>query len=140
MGGLGRDKSQITSATSLLASTDVKEVWFAGCHSDVGGGAVSDDTVYSLGDVSLGWMLREILTSDCGILFDEEKLSQQGYSILALKSQPLADRTQQDKNALQPIHDSLHKWGLELLWWILEVIPTKYQYQDKNGIWHTTWW
>jgi len=35
----------------------VEEVWFAECHSDVGGGAVEDTVHYSLADVSLslGW-------------------------------------------------------------------------------------
>jgi uncharacterized protein (DUF2235 family) len=34
---------------------DVKEVWFAGCHSDVGGGYEAR----SPADVSIGWMLEE---------------------------------------------------------------------------------
>jgi uncharacterized protein (DUF2235 family) len=36
---------------------DVKEVWFAGCHSDVGGGYAPDAS--SPADVSLRWMLEE---------------------------------------------------------------------------------
>ncbi|KAG9089298.1 hypothetical protein FRC06_001632, partial [Ceratobasidium sp. 370] len=38
------------------AETDVKEVWFAGCHSDVGGGSVLDTTPHSLSNITLRWM------------------------------------------------------------------------------------
>ena len=52
----------------------VLEVWFAGCHSDVGGGSVEDTVRFSLGDISLRWMVKQVLLSDCGIVFDEEAL------------------------------------------------------------------
>ena len=48
----------------------VQEVWFAGCHSDVGGGAVKDAVRYSLGDISLRWMVKQVILSKCGIRFD----------------------------------------------------------------------
>lgn len=49
----------------------VLEVWFAGCHSDVGGGAVDDDVRYSLADISLRWMVKQVILSQSGIKFDE---------------------------------------------------------------------
>lgn len=52
----------------------VQEVWFAGCHSDVGGGAVEDAVRYSLADISLRWMVKEVVLSQCGIRFDDEAL------------------------------------------------------------------
>ena len=52
----------------------VQEVWFAGCHSDVGGGAVEDTVRYSLGDISLRWMVKQVQLSDCGIIFDDVAL------------------------------------------------------------------
>ena len=48
----------------------VQEVWFAGCHSDVGGGAVKDAVRYSLGDISLRWMVKQVILSQCGIRFE----------------------------------------------------------------------
>jgi len=48
----------------------MQEVWFAGCHSDVGGGAVEDAVRYSLGDISLRWMVKQVILSQCGIKFD----------------------------------------------------------------------
>jgi len=53
----------------------VLEVWFAGCHSDVGGGSVEDTVRYSLGDISLRWMVKQVLLSDCGIMFDDAALA-----------------------------------------------------------------
>lgn len=42
--------------------TSFKEVWFAGCHSDVGGGY--EEKVAGLSMVSLDWMLREASGQD----------------------------------------------------------------------------
>ncbi|KAI0333677.1 hypothetical protein GY45DRAFT_1244065 [Cubamyces sp. BRFM 1775] len=54
--------------------TDVLEVWFAGCHADVGGGAVADDVTVSLSDITLRWMVREVVLAQCGIAFDDAAL------------------------------------------------------------------
>ncbi|KAF8274309.1 hypothetical protein EI94DRAFT_1714127 [Lactarius quietus] len=37
----------------------VREVWFAGCHTDIGGGAIKDETPHSLARISLRWMIHE---------------------------------------------------------------------------------
>ena len=64
--------------STALASSDpippVLEVWFAGCHSDVGGGAVEDTVRYSLAGISLRWMVKQIILSQCGIRFNDEAL------------------------------------------------------------------
>jgi uncharacterized protein (DUF2235 family) len=49
--------------------TDVKEVWFAGCHCDVGGGAVKNEIRNNLARISLRWMVRECFNLNTGILF-----------------------------------------------------------------------
>ena len=36
-------------------------------------------------------------------------------------------------DALQPIYDQLK---INPLWWILEIIPLTYSYQDAQGKWH----
>ncbi|KAF8752990.1 O-acetylhomoserine ami [Rhizoctonia solani] len=41
------------------AETDVEEVWFAGAHTDVGGGSVKNGERYSLARISLRWMIRQ---------------------------------------------------------------------------------
>ena len=52
----------------------VQEVWFAGCHSDVGSGSVEDTVRYSLGDISLRWMVKQVKLSGCRIEFDPAAL------------------------------------------------------------------
>ncbi|KAG8968004.1 hypothetical protein FRC05_001714, partial [Tulasnella sp. 425] len=50
-------------------ATDVKEVWFAGCHADVGGGSVSNNRENTLANPSLMWMVNEIIATKAPILF-----------------------------------------------------------------------
>ncbi|KAF8526093.1 hypothetical protein JB92DRAFT_2873303 [Gautieria morchelliformis] len=64
--------------------TDVLEVWFAGCHSDVGGGETPSDMPRTLSNISLRWMLREIVQSRCGIQFDSDALVRAGVPLSML--------------------------------------------------------
>ncbi|KAI5114984.1 hypothetical protein M0805_004422, partial [Coniferiporia weirii] len=54
--------------------TDVLEVWFAGCHTDVGGGSVANDTRNSLARIPLRWMIRQCFLTECGIQFEADRL------------------------------------------------------------------
>jgi len=108
---------------------DVLEVWFAGCHSDIGGGAEPNGTPNSLAYITLRWMVREIVKSGCGIQFDEDAL-QRAKIDLASSESPLADGA----DAVQPLHDELKS---NPLWWILEIFPMKFTWQDANGAWKT---
>lgn len=130
---------------------------------DVGGGAVPDATVSSLSQIPLNWMVREIVNSQCGILFDAMALKRNRidisyfaspFSVSPVLSKPLdgipepifeqptpepvpePEPTQDVQNAMQPIHDELK---LTTLWWILELIPLSYTYQDGQGVWHKLW-
>ncbi|OSD07307.1 hypothetical protein PYCCODRAFT_1463594 [Trametes coccinea BRFM310] len=58
----------------ISGGTDVLEVWFAGCHGDVGGGNVANNVEVSLSDITLRWMVREVVLAQCGIAFDEAAL------------------------------------------------------------------
>ncbi|KAF6754847.1 hypothetical protein DFP72DRAFT_1169843 [Ephemerocybe angulata] len=58
--------------------TDIEEVWFAGCHCDIGGGSVSNKTRHSLARIPLRWMIREIFKAKVGMLFDSDKLFETG--------------------------------------------------------------
>ncbi|KAH6909129.1 hypothetical protein BKA70DRAFT_1277545 [Coprinopsis sp. MPI-PUGE-AT-0042] len=64
--------------SSPAVKTDVKEVWFAGCHCDVGGGSVSNKTRHSLARIPLRWMVRECFKANSGILFLSERLTEIG--------------------------------------------------------------
>ncbi|PPR06254.1 hypothetical protein CVT24_000926 [Panaeolus cyanescens] len=52
--------------------TDVEEVWFSGCHCDVGGGAVKNEVRNNLARISLRWMVRECFKLNTGILFNRD--------------------------------------------------------------------
>jgi uncharacterized protein (DUF2235 family) len=69
--------------------TDVREVWFAGCHSDVGGGSVTNETPHSLARISLRWMIRECFRTHTGIMFDTERLRGIGLDPTTLYPLPL---------------------------------------------------
>jgi hypothetical protein len=58
--------------------TDIEEVWFTGCHCDVGGGAVEDDTEHALARIPLRWMIRECFKTNTGIMFDVDGLREIG--------------------------------------------------------------
>ena len=79
-------------------------------------------------------MICQIINSECGIIFDKEALA--SYDI-DLKSSPIElvedDLQDHESDASQPFHDQLK---LNLFWWILEIIPSPYNYQDREGWWH----
>ncbi|CAE6434278.1 unnamed protein product [Rhizoctonia solani] len=128
--------------------TDVLEVWFAGCHSDVGGGEERNDAEYSLSNISLRWMVRQIILSQCGIQFNNEALRDMKIPLPTLsfgKVDPTAHysslgdakvieaaQNQERRDALAPSHDALRN----PLWWPLELFPLVHSYQDENGDWH----
>lgn len=55
-------------------ATDVKEIWFAGSHSDVGGGEMPADGNFAprLSYLPLRWMIREAF--DCGLQLDVDSV------------------------------------------------------------------
>jgi len=58
--------------------TDVEEVWFAGCHCDVGGGSVVNGTRNSLARIPLRWMIRQCFLANTGIMFHKDTLPKVG--------------------------------------------------------------
>lgn len=176
---------------SIPGGTDVLEVWFAGCHGDVGGGSVSNNTPHCLADISLRWMVRQVVLSQCGILFDQDALRRAnipnsvftgiGFPVtppsrssklpeIPLLASPFSSPrskkvelsaddagtrsrsaspapppapapvpspppppTLDDLDAVQPYYDQLKA---DWLWWILEILPLTYTYQDGKGKWH----
>ncbi|EKM49551.1 uncharacterized protein PHACADRAFT_265089 [Phanerochaete carnosa HHB-10118-sp] len=174
--------------------TNVLEVWFAGSHGDVGGGCVPNDTPHALSDISLRWMVRQVVQAQCGIAFDSDALRRAGIldaalvptgftsppppattpPTLAVKTdalppnggrpgdqQPLeafgygrasgestassgsgksravaTDAVPEDADATAPLFDQLR---LCRFWWLLELMPTNYCYQDGDGKWHDKW-
>ncbi|KDR77767.1 hypothetical protein GALMADRAFT_138826 [Galerina marginata CBS 339.88] len=54
-----------------MPPTDVSEVWFSGCHCDVG---VPNEIRPNLAHISLRWMIRQCFQRNTGIMFRKDKL------------------------------------------------------------------
>ena len=96
-------------------------------YADVGGGNSPDSAQHTLSNISLRWMIEQVKREECNILFDD--------GVPVSEDGPTGDCDEQD--AVQKITDKL--W-LKPWWWILEIFPTSYTYQNETGKWVTTWW
>jgi uncharacterized protein (DUF2235 family) len=95
---------------------DIKNVWFAGVHSDVGGGYPPSET--GLAKIAFEWMMREAAL--CGMKVDP----------VALKRE--LEQTGSPPDPAGPLHVSL-KGG----WWLAELIPDRrYSFTDQKKHWH----
>lgn len=61
--------------------TDTLEVWFAGSHADVGGGAVPNEERHMLSRIPLRWMIRQCFECNTGIIFDSASLAEIGIDV-----------------------------------------------------------
>ncbi|KAJ7511791.1 hypothetical protein B0H11DRAFT_1952994 [Mycena galericulata] len=142
--------------------THVEEVWFTGCHCDVGGGALPNAARYSLARIPLRWMIRQCFLLETGILFHRDMLRLVGLDPATLyprvlprpppllKSPQKFERSTMTKasslfdcdfrceeeedlaDVLSPINDELKRVKL---WWILEILPQKLRFQDHDDSW-----
>lgn len=99
---------------------DIKQVWFTGVHSDVGGSYPEHQS--GLSKVTLGWMLNEAVQA--GLLVDPAKAA----CVLG-ECQPkpfLPCYVRADAQA--PMHCSLKR-----AWWLLELLPHKYEAVDGKS-------
>ncbi len=97
---------------------DVKEVWFAGVHSDVGGSYAESES--QLSQIALRWMLCEAELA--GLRVDQHRKSDiLGGKLPYVVPDPLT-RNQ---------HESLCGF-----WWIAEFWPKVVHVQNAQGVWH----
>ncbi|KAG7451929.1 uncharacterized protein BT62DRAFT_959841 [Guyanagaster necrorhizus] len=135
--------------------TDVEEVWFAGCHCDIGGGSVANEVPNSLARIPFRWMIRQCFLLKTGIMFHRELLKNFGIEPSTLypevKPRPppitslppasesngdvVCEETEDLRDALCPLYDQL---SLVPAWWILELLPAKVRYQKKDDTWAKT--
>lgn len=102
---------------SPVGAQDVKNVWFAGVHSDVGGGY--EPAAAGLAKIALEWMIRE--AKGCGLEVDDSGLERE---LLQIGEAP---------NPNGELHKSLHGG-----WWAGELLPMKhYNWDDQR--WHWRW-
>ncbi|CAE6479853.1 unnamed protein product [Rhizoctonia solani] len=96
------------------AETDVEEVWFAGAHTDVGGGSVKNGERYSLARISLRWMVRQCFKCDTGIMFHSNLLEDVGLSPETLwpevvpRPPPITSLDQIPKANINPASEASH--------------------------------
>ena len=102
--------------------------------TDIGGGAVSNDVEQSLSDITLRWMVHEVIASGLGYIFEASALAR---AEINLESEPTIPEKDMDMtDALEPTHDNLRSL---ILWWLLEILPLPYSSQDANNVWHTSY-
>ncbi|KAF9002750.1 hypothetical protein BDQ17DRAFT_1390688 [Cyathus striatus] len=135
--------------------TDVEEVWFAGCHCDVGGGAVRNEIRNNLARISLRWMVRECFRLKIGILFHKGMFKligmdpdtvyptarpemYRGVPSLGTNRKPteVTDFVNEEEedlaDAMSPINDMLKT---SKTWWVLEYIPQSIRFQKDDDSW-----
>ncbi|KAF9559466.1 hypothetical protein CPC08DRAFT_666484 [Agrocybe pediades] len=64
----------VTRKSVGLPATSVDEVWFAGCHCDVGGGSVKNETKPNLAHIPLRWMIRQCFLANTGMMFYKDDM------------------------------------------------------------------
>jgi uncharacterized protein (DUF2235 family) len=94
----------------------IKQVWFAGVHSDVGGSYSESES--GLSKITLEWMMNEAI--NCGLKFDSNKAQ------VMLGTPSTSGRT--PPNPAGPLHNSL-----TAPWWIAEILPHKYYDEQTKG-------
>jgi uncharacterized protein (DUF2235 family) len=114
------DERRSTFRQNLMSPTtpqqDVKNVYFAGVHSDVGGGYPPPES--GLAKVAFEWMMRE--AGQCGLDIDQAVLTREVQSIGAAP------------NPCGPLHESLKGF-----WWLGEFLPMRrYSWDDEQWHWH----
>lgn len=94
-------------------------------------------------------MVEQIVRSEVPIHFDLDAFPRWHIPTSIVHGNPLSpphggaastdeEASSQDaKDAVQPITDELFK---NPLWWIVEILPLSYTYQNPQGVWKTTWW
>jgi len=144
---------------------DVKEVWFAGSHSDVGGGAHTTKRNQSLSFIPLRWMIKECILAKTGIQFDMDYLRDaldfdfddlmtemrgkdmqiadlgEAYEKIEYYAQESreekTERWEVIRNDIKYyVHESIFdQLVLVWFWWILEFLQLSSTYQDPQGNW-----
>ncbi|KAG8897094.1 hypothetical protein FRC01_011483, partial [Tulasnella sp. 417] len=114
-------------------ATDVQEVWFAGCHADVGGGSTPNTENHTLANPSLQWMISEVIKHCPYVLFKPEAFaSNKAFSTRSRKLTGIRNlRTEPERDANAELHDQLVK---NPMWHLLEYIPTSQPHGCKSGL------
>jgi len=92
---------------AFAKTQNVKEVWFPGVHSDVGGGSPRDEQ--GLSKMSLQWIVSEIEATGVGLTIDQDVYA---------RALGVREVGQYRPNPWARAHESLQG-----PWWLLELLP-----------------
>jgi hypothetical protein len=87
---------------------NIKQVWFAGVHSDVGGGYPEDES--GLAKVALKWMIDEATGSQFGLVIDQKKLDRYVLG-------------KSDGGYVEPSGSTDAHESLKGVWWLVQFLP-----------------
>ncbi|KAI0253200.1 hypothetical protein BJV78DRAFT_1123425 [Lactifluus subvellereus] len=145
----GKNQAGEESDDGLL-ETDVLEVWFAGCHCDIGGGSVPNGTPNSLARIPLRWMIRQCFLKNTGIQFYRDSFKDIGLDVNSIFPVVVVPRPPATKasashvadikpttHAAEPTDEELADAQSEIYdqlkrskaWWILEILPLRFSKQ-----------
>lgn len=105
---------------------DVKQVWFAGAHSDVGGSYPEKES--GLSQIALQWMIGEAARFELRI---DRKRYETALPIRAEKTKPDDEDPEAEYHCMPDFRGPLHP-SLRGLWWVPEFIPKMY-YDPRDG-------
>ncbi|TFK65954.1 hypothetical protein BDN72DRAFT_900254 [Pluteus cervinus] len=120
---LKKQENQWIFSPSNSSQCDIEEVWFAGCHADVGGGSSSQ-----LSNISLRWMIKECHKNG-GLDFDQNYLHQ----TLHFKADNQCQEADNKDSLEGHTNDELKAM---ILWWILEIFIYFYIFHSQDQRWY----
>jgi uncharacterized protein (DUF2235 family) len=100
---------------------DVRQVWFCGVHSDVGGSYPEKES--GLSKIAFQWMIAEAVKAGLEIEMDNGRKVLGEPNSVSIRGLP--DYVLPDNNA--PLHDSLNG-----SWWALEILPHRDPHEKKG--------
>jgi uncharacterized protein (DUF2235 family) len=115
-------RPNIFDASSAI-DQDIRQVWFAGVHSDVGGGYPEDESGAS--KFPLLWMIEQ--AASAGLRVDRSMIDHLGWGL----PRPGSNHHYVAPSATAALHDSLTG-----AWWILEWLPKRTKYRkwpERSG-------
>ncbi|PGH23674.1 hypothetical protein AJ80_02280 [Polytolypa hystricis UAMH7299] len=136
--------------------SDIKEVWFAGNHCDVGGGFhYEGPSQHLLSDIPLAWMVDQATALDdhpAGkIAFDKEEIKRAGHLKAGHERVQFPSQTSNGHSPHEGClrerqhHDFLKfnrgaSWFATSMWWIIEILPLFTRLELENGEWIPRYW
>ena len=103
-------------ASSKEQSTDVKQVWFAGVHADIGGGYAESES--GLAKITLQWMLDEARVA--GLAIDETQLP-------TVFPENVNDPDLSSPDPCGKIHNELDRF----FWKVMQWVPRRHWVRDE---------